>query len=142
MSDASATEQHRQVGLERLDRGRYRVTNARGGEMVIGDGSGDDFTPVELLLAAIAGCTAIDVDLITTKRTEPERFAVTASGEKVRDDDGNRMDDLQVRFDVAFGEDEEGAKAAGRLVDAIAKSHDRLCTVSRTVELGTPVDTQ
>lgn len=142
MSDTPTSDQHRQVGLERLDRGRYRVTNARGGAMVIGDGSGDDFTPVELLLAAIAGCTAIDVDLITTKRAEPERFAVTASGEKVRDDDGNRMADLQVRFDVAFGDDEAGAKANERLPEAIAKSHDRLCTVSRTVELGTPVDTQ
>ena len=48
------SDTHRQVGLERLGRGRYRVTNARGGEMVIGDGSSDDFTPVELLLAAVA----------------------------------------------------------------------------------------
>ncbi len=136
------SDTHREVGLERLDRGRYRVTNARGGEMVIGDGSGDDFTPVELLLAAIAGCTAIDVDLLTTKRTEPEHFSVTSTGEKVRDDDGNRMEGLAVRFDVAFGDDEAGRAATERLPDAIRRSHDRLCTVSRTVELGTPVDTQ
>lgn len=135
MSDA-----HRQIGLERLERGRYRVANERGGELVIGDGGTADFTPVELLLAAVAGCTAIDVDLITTKRAEPERFSVTSAGEKVRDDDGNRMEGLQVRFDVAFGDDEAGRAAADRLADAIRRSHDRLCTVSRTVELGTPVD--
>jgi uncharacterized OsmC-like protein len=136
------SDTHREVGLERIERGRYRVTNARGGEMVIGDGAGDDFTPVELLLAAIAGCTAIDVDLLTTKRTEPEHFSVTSAGEKVRDDDGNRMEGLQVRFDVAFDDDEAGRAATERLPDAIRRSHDRLCTVSRTVELGTPVDTQ
>ena len=91
---------------------------------------------------SVAGCTAIDVDLITTKRAEPERFSVTSAGEKVRDDDGNRMEGLQVRFDVAFGDDEAGRAAADRLADAIRRSHDRLCTVSRTVELGTPVDTR
>ena len=32
--------------------------------------------------------------------------------------------------------------ATERLPDAIRRSHDRLCTVSRTVELGTPVDTR
>ena len=141
MSESTNSDSHRQVGLERLERGRYRVTNARGGEMVLGDGSSDDFTPVELLLAAIAGCTAIDVDLLTTKRTEPTRFAVTSAGEKIRDDDGNRMEGLTVRFDVAFDDDEPGRAATDRLPDAIAKSHARLCTVSRTVELGTPVDT-
>lgn len=136
------TDSHREVRLERLEQGRYRVVNARGGVMELGDGSNGDFTPVELLLAAIAGCTAIDVDLLTTKRTEPEHFAVTASGEKVSDDTGNHMSDLQVRFDVAFGDDAAGQKSAERLPDAVRRSHDRLCTVSRTVERGTAVDTR
>lgn len=136
------SDSHREVRLDRLERGRYRVVTARGAELVIGDGSTDDPTPVELLLAAIAGCTAIDVDLLTTKRTEPERFVVTSAGQKVSDDSGHHMADLRVRFDVAFGDDEDGQKAADRLPDAIRRSHDRLCTVSRTVERGTPVDTR
>lgn len=133
---------HRSISMARVEKGVFEVTNVRGGTMRIGGGDSADFTPVELLLTAIAGCSAVDVDFITVKRAEPQAFTVEASGEKVRDDDGNRMDHLQVRFDVAFGDDEEGTKAAGRLADAIAKSHDRLCTVSRTVELGTPVDTR
>jgi hypothetical protein len=40
---------------------------------------------------------------------------------------------------VDFPATEAGAAAEGVLRRAIEMSHDRLCTVSRTVELGTPV---
>jgi uncharacterized OsmC-like protein len=126
--------------MERVEKGVFEVTNVRGGAMRIGGGGGADLGPVELLLTAIAGCSAVDVDFITVKRAEPESFVVEASGDKVRDDDGNHMDGLQVRFAVTFPEGEAGDKAREMLPKAIAMSHDRLCTVSRTVVLGTPID--
>ena len=129
---------HRAVTLTRVSKGVFDVANERGGTMRIG-GGGEDFSPVELLLAAIAGCTAIDVDYITTKRVQPETFTVDASGEKLRDDSGNHMGDLRVEFTVNFPQGEDGDRARDRLPDAIARSHDRLCTVSRTVERGTPI---
>ena len=132
---------HRAVTLTRVSKGVFDVANERGGTMRIG-GGGEDFSPVELLLAAIAGCTAIDVDYITTKRVQPETFTVDASGEKLRDDSGNHMGDLRVEFTVTFPEGEDGDRARDRLPDAIARSHDRLCTVSRTVERGTPITTR
>ncbi|KQZ90834.1 oxidoreductase [Phycicoccus sp. Root563] len=131
---------HRSISMERVEKGVFEVTNVRGGTMRIGGGESADFTPVELLLTAIAGCSAVDVDFITVKRAEPESFVVVASGDKVRDDDGNHMDGLQVRFAVTFPEGEAGDKAREMLPKAIAMSHDRLCTVSRTVVLGTPID--
>ena len=129
---------HRSVSMTRVSKGVFDVTNVRGGTMRIG-GDGSEFTPVELLLAAIAGCSAIDVDYITTKRTQPETFTVDASGEKLRDDSGNVMGGLEVTFSVTFPEGEDGDRAREMLPKAIAMSHDRLCTVTRTVELGTPV---
>jgi hypothetical protein len=42
-------------------------------------------------------------------------------------------------FDVAFPDDEGGRAAKEVLPGAIAQSHSRLCTVGRTVEIGTPV---
>lgn len=129
---------HRSVSMTRVSKGVFDVTNVRGGTMRIG-GDGADFTPVELLLAAIAGCSAIDVDYITTKRTQPERFTVDAAGEKLRDDSGNFMGGLEVTFSVTFPAGEDGDRAREMLPKAIAMSHDRLCTVTRTVELGTPV---
>jgi len=132
---------HRSVTLTRVEKGVFDVTNERGGTMRIG-GGGEQFSPVELLLAAIAGCTAIDVDFITTKRVEPDSFTVEASGDKVKDDTGNHMAGLRVEFTVTFPEGGDGDRARDRLPDAITRSHDRLCTVSRTVERGTPVDTR
>ena len=133
----------RTVTLTRTGRGAYEAVNARGGRLALSTGDDDDsFTPVELLLTAIAGCSAVDVDFITVKRAESETFRVEATGEKVRDGDGNHLDDLRVRFAVTFPEGEGGDRAREMLPRAAAQSHDRLCTVSRTVELGTPVATR
>ena len=134
-----AEESFRSVRLDRTSRGRYVVHNVRGGSITIGTGEDGDFTPVELLLAAIGGCTAIDVDLITSKRSEPIEFTVETTGDKIRDEGGNRLTNLAVRFSVTFPDDETGDTARDMLPRAVQMSHDRLCTVSRTVELGSPV---
>jgi uncharacterized OsmC-like protein len=133
---------HRSVRLERIENSSYLVTNDRGGQIRIGRGEGTDFTPVDLLLAGIGGCTAVDVDLVTSRRAEPESFEVVVDAEKVRDEAGNHLSDILVTFRIRFPEGEEGDKARALLPDIIEMSHDRLCTVSRTVELATPVATR
>jgi len=131
---------HRSVRLERIENSRYTAINERGGKITIGGET--DFTPVELLLVAIGGCTAIDVDLLTSRRAEPDSFEIVVDAEKARDAAGNHLTDLQVTFRIAFPAGEQGDKARELLPDAVRKSHDRLCTVSRTVELGTPIATR
>lgn len=131
----------RSVDIERTSVGRYVVRNVRGGAIPIGTGEDDSFTPVELLLAAIGGCTAVDVDLITTRRAEPGEFFVKVTGDKIRDEAGNRMANLSVEFTVTFPAGGAGDAAREVLPRTVQMSHDRLCTVSRTVELGTPVST-
>ena len=130
----------RAVKLSRLGRLHFEATNSRGGTLAFGDAEAGEFSPIELLLVAIAGCTAMDVDAITVKRSEPSRFLVNCSGQYTKDQHGNRLTDIDVDFDVEFPDTEGGWAAAGVLEKAIRKSHDRLCTVTRTVELGTPVD--
>src|SRR6187551_3478818 len=66
----------RQLDLTQIGDGRYKAVNARGGVLPVGSGDDPDFTPVELMLASLAGCTAIDVGLITGKRVTPEAFDV------------------------------------------------------------------
>jgi putative redox protein len=131
---------HRSIDLERVALGRYQATNARGGSIDIGQGEDADFTPVELLLVALAGCSAVDVDHIVSKRAEPERLSVASTGRKIRDEHGNRLSDLRLAFAATFPDGEAGDAARSVLADAVAKSHDRLCTVSRTVEVGSPVE--
>jgi putative redox protein len=133
---------HRSVRLERIENSRYLVTNDRGGQITIGKGDGTDFTPVDLLLTGIGGCTAVDVDILTSRRAEPEAFEVHVDAEKVRDEAGNHLADIVVTFRIRFPDGEGGDMARALLPDAVRQSHDRLCTVSRTVELGTPVETR
>ncbi|HEX7538130.1 MAG TPA: OsmC family protein [Dermatophilaceae bacterium] len=137
-----SADSHRTVSITRTSAGRYTAANGRGGTLDFGTGDVDDFTPVELFLAAIGGCTAVDVDIFTTRRSEPDSFVVEVGGDKVRDEGGNRMEDLSVTFRVTFPGGEGGDAARALLPEAVQRSHDRLCTVSRTVELGTPVTTR
>ena len=110
----------RRITVERTTAGRFSAANDRGGRISFGTGDDTEFTPTELLLAAIGGCTGIDVDILTSRRAEPESFAIEVAADKVRDDEGNRLTDIMVTFRIAF--------PAGRL--------------GRTVELGTPIATR
>jgi putative redox protein len=137
---AENRDSQRSVALTRIGEHRFKATNRRGGVLPIGEGDDPDFTPVELLLAAVAGCAAIDVDYITGKRAAPIGFDLHVEANKVRDDDGNHLTDLRVVFDVTFADGEAGDAARAVLQSAIERSRDRICTVSRTVALPTPVE--
>jgi putative redox protein len=130
---------HRNVTVERLASGTFTATNDRGGQITMGTGGGADFAPAELLLAAIGGCTAVDVDAVTSRRAEPEAFALGVGADKVRDENGNRLADIEVTFRITFPAGEQGDAARAVLPGIVRQSHDRLCTVSRTIELGTPI---
>jgi uncharacterized OsmC-like protein len=129
----------RSVTVERTGTGHFVATNTRGGTIAFGTGPDSEFTPVELLLAALGGCTAVDVDLATSRHAEPASFSVEVTGNKVDDALGNRLTDLAVTFTVTFPDGEGADRARTILPRAVKTSHDRLCTVSRTVEIGTPV---
>ena len=132
----------RNVTLERIASGMFAAVNSRGGRITFGTGGNADFTPTELLLAALGGCTAIDVDTLTSRRAEPESFEVLVDATKIRDDNGNRLTDIAITFRIAFPGGEQGDAARTILPDVVKKSHDKLCTVGRTVELGTPITTR
>jgi putative redox protein len=136
-----AQDGHRQVSIARVAPGKYTVTKEQGGTIQVGTGSEGEFTPVELLLAAIGACTAIDVDILTSRRAEPTSFTIEVGAEKIRDERGSRLQDIEVTFRVSFPEGDGGDAARNLLPGAVRRSHDSLCTVSRTVELGTPVAT-
>ncbi|MBB4692857.1 OsmC family protein [Paractinoplanes abujensis] len=135
-------EKKRSVEIERTSVGAYEIRNVRGGSMSLGTGDDERFTPVELLLAALGGCSGIDVDLVVSRRAEPSRFVIRVRGDKIRDEAGsNRLENLEVEFDVEFPPGPEGDRARAVVPRLIQQSHDRLCTVTRTVETGTPVST-
>lgn len=132
---------HRAVTIHRLGSGRFAARNDRNGEIGFGTGEDARFTPTELLLAAIGGCTAIDVDILTSRRSEPDSFEVAVGAEKVRDAGGNHLTDITVTFRLRFPQTAGGDEARAILPDVVRKSHDKLCTVGRTVEGGTQIST-
>jgi uncharacterized OsmC-like protein len=88
----------------------------------------------------MAGCGAIDVDLITGKRATAESFGVRAEGHKVRDERGNHLVGLTLTFDITFPEGADGDRARESLPRAMAQTRDRLCTVGRTIAIGEPLE--
>lgn len=133
---------YRSVDVERVETGVYLARNSRGGELRFGSTAGQDFTPVELLLAAIAGCSAVDVDVLTGRRSAPDQFRLHVGAQKVKDGGGSILRDIVLTFEVAFPQGAAGDAAREVLPRAVQVSHDRTCTVSRTLEAGTPVTVQ
>ncbi len=129
----------RKVTLTRDALGVYTATNADGATVQFGHGEGM-LGPVELLLAAVAGCSSIDVDHMTTRRAEPSRFEVTSTADHVHDtDEGNILENIKVVFDLAFPDGDDGDKARARVASALKISQEKECTVSRTIEAPTSV---
>jgi putative redox protein len=138
-----ATEStHRSLTVERVAAGRFEAVNSRGGRILFGTGSNDEFTPTELLLIAIGGCTAIDIDILTSRRSEPEAFEIAVDADKVRDEAGNHLANIEVTYRVSFPAGEAGDKARSVLPEAVRQSHERLCTVGRTVEMPNTITTR
>jgi putative redox protein len=132
----------RGVMVQRLAAGEFAVVTERGAQVVTASrGTPTLLTPIELLLGAIGACTAMDVDALTARRAEPDEFVVAVDANKIRDEQGNHLTDIAVTFRVRFPATESGAAAAAILPELVRRSHDRLCTVSRTVEIGSPITT-
>lgn len=127
------------VDLNRVENSVYRATNADGTSIEFGRGEGL-LSPVELLLAAVAGCSAVDVDVVTSRRAEPESFEVHVEGDRVSEDGASRLSEVRVGFDLSFPDTPEGNQARKLVDNLIRISHEKDCTVSRTVENPTRVE--
>ncbi|HEX5967426.1 MAG TPA: OsmC family protein [Intrasporangium sp.] len=137
-STATPPNDERHVTLTRDSVGRYTVRNDRGGSITTSSGT-EELSPVELLLAGIAACTAVDVDTVTTRRAEPDSFQIDVTADKVKDEQGNHLKDIEVTFRLRFPDGDGGDAARKILPSLVRRSHEEFCTVSRTVMLGAKV---
>ncbi len=127
------------VEVRRSGDHRYTASNGRGGSVEIStDGVPDAFTPGELLLAAIAGCSGLTGENLLTRRLG-DSAGVTVHADRTKDpEDPKKFSSVQVSFDVdlsSIGDDGERTK----LLDAVERAIDRSCTVSRSVQESTPI---
>jgi uncharacterized OsmC-like protein len=112
--------------------------NERGAEVRIGrNGQAGSFSPAELLQIAAAGCSAVTAETLITRRVgEDSKFRVEVSAD--RREGASELDAVHVNFDVALDGLDQAQREA--LATAVDRSIERLCTVSRTLKKGIPVD--
>lgn len=127
------------VQLVQMGHGRFKATNAREGVLPIGGGDDPDFTPAELLLAALAGAGAIDLELATRDLAGFETFAAYAEADRVRDADDDRLTGLRVTVDLAFPRGPDGDRAREVVRARLADPGVRFGAAARTISLGEPV---
>ncbi len=132
-------KKHFEVDVRRLSTKHYEATNSSGARLEFGSGEGL-LNPVELLLAAVAGCGSIDVDHVTTRRAEPTHFHVHSEADKISEEGAARLENVLATFDVRFPDDAEGAKAAQMVPRVLRIAEEKDCTVSRTVAAPTKVE--
>ncbi|MEU4543967.1 OsmC family protein [Nonomuraea dietziae] len=121
------------VRVERTDDG-FVATNARGARVDIGGGDQDGvFTPVELLLAAVGGCSIVTVEPLTAKRGHRLlKLAMTVDAEKV---ESNKLGPVTITYDVELPS-EQADEVFRAVAERVEAKH---CTVSRSLREGTEV---
>lgn len=73
-----------QVAVEWTGAHRFRAGRPGGPTLEIDGDSADAPSPVETMLAALGACSAVDVvDILTKRRTPPERLTVAITGHRV-----------------------------------------------------------
>ncbi len=92
-------------------------------------GEGKGMRPRQLLLAAIGGCSAIDVILILKKqKQEISDFDVEVDGESEKVEDYSLFRDITLHFKV------KGKVDYDKVERAVKLSIDKYCSVSKTLE--------
>jgi uncharacterized OsmC-like protein len=129
----SANEGPGSVSATRIAPRRYIGRNARGATVAIGGAEleGAHFTPGELLKLALAGCVGLSTDHAASRRLG-EDYAITVWAHGQSDDASNRYERIAEELLVDLSA--LGAAERAKLVDIMARSIERACTVGRSVE--------
>ena len=128
------------VEIRRDGSHRFTARNDRGGEVAIGrDDAPEAFTPGELLLAAIAGCSAVTTENLLVRRVGEDAELVVHADRDKDPEDPHKFSSVRVSFDVDLSGMEDDSER-DRLIDAAERAVARFCTVSRSVEEGTPIN--
>lgn len=120
------------VTLERIGEEYYMEAKGKAGIAIPMDHSGADpvrgISPMETLLAGVAGCSAIDIiSILKKQRLEIESYRAEVVGERVELDGAKPFKSMQVRVYL------KGDIPADKAKRAAALSFDKYCSVSLTM---------
>lgn len=113
-----------QIRLEWTGGSTFSVRTPSGASVLLDREAKAGASPMEVLLASLAGCMAIDVVLILERmRTPAARLEAAVSGDRA-DDHPRRFTRVRLEF-TAFG----GAVVPERLERAVQLSFEKYCSV-------------
>jgi putative redox protein len=102
----------------------YAVTTPSGASVLLDSDAREGPSPMQALLAAVAGCMAIDiVHILKRMRRAPERLSARVSGQRA-DDHPKRFVSIRLEF-TATG----GAVTQDRLEQSVELSFAKYCSV-------------
>lgn len=123
------------INIKRLNDNFHMEASNEDGNVMHMDGSpdiggeGKGMRPMQLLLAAVGGCSAIDVILILKKQKQIiDSFEVEVEGEREKIEDYSIFRDICLNFKIKGKVDLEKAERAVKL------SMEKYCSVSKTLE--------
>jgi len=123
------------IELERLNDGFHMEARNEQGNTVQMDaspdigGSNQGMRPMQMLLAAMAGCSAIDViNILKKQRQDLKDIKVTITGEREKDATPSLYTEVHAHFRLFGNLDSDKAQKA------VSLSIDKYCSVSKTIE--------
>jgi uncharacterized OsmC-like protein len=117
------------INVERVGEHEFVATNDRGASVRIGrKGQEGSFSPVELLVAAAAGCAVVTSETLILRRTGGDQL--TAVADAVQSESGNEVISIPVTlsYDLSAVEDAEALEVVVR------RAVEQFCTVTRTLK--------
>lgn len=118
------------VELQHLEGMKFEVeTDGRKMSLDSSKMMGQAFTPMELFLVALAGCTAMDVEWIMGRqRQKVDKFNVTITGHR-REEEPKVYDNIEIRYSLAGPDLRKDA-----VERAIRLSQEKYCSVRAMVK--------
>ena len=124
-----------EINLKRIDDAFcMEATNSEGNKVVTDagpavGGHGQGFRPMQLLLAAIGSCSAIDVlDILKKQRQDVKDIQIKVNGEREEGKVPSLFTNIQVHYVLVGDLDPEKVKRA------VALSMEKYCSVAKTLE--------
>ncbi|WP_439663708.1 OsmC family protein [Lentzea sp. HUAS TT2] len=117
------------INVERVGEHEFVASNGRGASVRIGrKGQEGSFSPVELLVAAAAGCAMVTSETVILRRTGGDQL--TAEADAVQSESGNEVLSIPVTlsYDLSAVDDPEA------LETVVRRAVEQFCTVTRTLK--------
>ncbi|MGB0395882.1 MAG: OsmC family protein [Flavobacteriaceae bacterium] len=128
------------VNLSRVNKDYlFEVTNDNGHKVLLDnkskkEGKVEGISPMELLLAGLAGCSSIDIIAILNKqKINPTDLKMDVEGDRIPDVVPSLFYKIKVNVRL------EGDIPPGKAKRAVSLSFDKYCSVAKTLEYSTPI---